>query len=318
MTNKLDGGNGNDSLYADSTALAAQGVLATNILEGGEGNDSLTARMTAGVGYFTYHYGFDVLNFLTGGDGNDSLEAYIEVRPSTYGELPLPPVENRLEGGGGNDVLVATIAAGTVGSSFLDGGAGNDRLTVIGGSGNMLNGGEGRDWLTGGIGDDQLNGGTGRDTFQFDLSVNQGADIILDFESRRDTLSFSGLSDQGVPGLVDDLNGISTITDFGLGNDVLVEFNSGSDIVFSGLGTGSIDTWSDMVFSPTTQLVGSASNDSHAANVTLFGQYSATSFPVAGDAGGATPSPYLPSPNATQMLTSRSIHDNSKLLSRAC
>jgi Ca2+-binding RTX toxin-like protein len=190
-------------------------------------------------------------NTLDGGIGNDHLEASISVSPSHTGT---EAVENRLDGGAGNDVLVATIVGGTAGSSFLTGGNGNDQLTVVGGSGNVLNGGEGRDSLTGGAGDDFLFGGKGGDTFHFDLSANQGTDTIGDFESERDILMFAGLIDQGAPGLVDDLNAISSITDSGAGNDVTVDFTSGSHIVFAGLGTGFTDSWGDIVAHPALQL----------------------------------------------------------------
>ena len=126
--------------------------------------------------------GFDASNVLVGGNGNDHLEAYIEAsRP--FGELP--PVENHLEGGNGNDILVATIASGTIGSSFVDGGAGNDELTVVGGSGNVLIGGAGHDTLIGGTGTDAMRGDAignaryGNDTFVFNL--DSGHDVIEDF-----------------------------------------------------------------------------------------------------------------------------------------
>jgi len=261
VTNNLNGGNGNDILTADSTALAQFQVFATNFLQGGNGNDVLTARLTAGVSAAVPGLlEFNVSNVVTGGNGNDHLEAYAEAMFGSVFVEELPRIENHLEGGNGVDVLLATIAEGTAGSSFLDGGAGDDQLMVIGGSGNTLIGGDGRDWLVGGVGDEQLTGGRDADTFHFDVSVNQGTDTILDFENRRDILSFSGLIDQGPPGLVDDLDAITTITDFGAGNDVVVEFDSGTHIVFSGLGTGNIDTWSEMVLHPATQLVASGSS----------------------------------------------------------
>ena len=281
VTNHLDGGNGNDVLVADSTALARLSVFAINRLEGGNGNDSLTAHLISEGTSSTK--GVDASNELSGGSGNDSLLASIEIvsdpNPSlsdlnlsntldggtgddyleaSINVVPLhegpQSLENHLYGGAGNDVLLATIGAGTVGSSFLFGGNGNDQLKVVGGSGNVLNGGEGRDSLTGGIGDDFFFGGKGADTFHFDLSVNQGTDTIGDFESERDILSFAGLIDQGAPGLVDDLNAISTITDSGAGNDVTVDFTAGSHIVFAGLGTGFTDSWSEIVAHPALQL----------------------------------------------------------------
>ena len=283
VTNHLDGGNGNDVLVADSTALARVSVLATNHLEGGNGNDSLTAHLvtgdTSGVvsidgsNVLSGGSGDDSLsasiemvsdpvsrhslsqanlsNTLDGGTGNDHLEASINMVNSHEGPQSL---ENHLEGGAGDDVLLATIVDGTTGSSFLDGGNGNDQLKVVGGSANVLNGGDGRDSLTGGTGNDFLFGGKAADTFHFDLSANQGTDTIGDFERERDILSFAGVTDHGTPGLADDLDAISTITDLGAGNDVAVDFTSGSHLVFVGVGTGHTDSWSEIVAHPALQL----------------------------------------------------------------
>jgi Ca2+-binding RTX toxin-like protein len=190
-------------------------------------------------------------NTLDGGTGNDHLEAAINMVNSHEGPQSL---ENHLEGGAGDDVLLATIVDTTTGSSFLDGGNGNDQLKVVGGSANVLNGGDGRDSLTGGTGNDFLFGGKAADTFHFDLSANQGTDTIGDFERERDILSFAGLTDHGAPGLADDLDAISTITDSGAGNDLTVDFTSGSHIVFVGLATGHTDSWSEIVAHPALQL----------------------------------------------------------------
>ena len=281
VTNHLDGGNGNDVLVADSTALARLSVLATNHLEGGNGNDSLSAHLIANAppsGVF----GVDASNVLSGGSGDDSLLASIEIASGDSGsqldisntldggsgddhleasinvvplqEGPQLAVENHLEGGAGDDVLLATIVDGTMGSSFLFGGNGNDQLKVLGGSANVVNGGAGRDSLAGGTGDDFLYGGKDADTFHFELSANQGTDTIGDFERERDILSFAGLTDQGAPGLADDLDAISTITDLGVGNDIAVDFTIGSHIVFAGIGTGHTDSWSEIVAHPALQL----------------------------------------------------------------
>ena len=52
------------------------------------------------------------------------------------------------------------------------------------------------------------------------------------------------------PGLADDLDAISTITDLGAGNDVAVDFTSGSHFVFVEVGTGHTDSWSEIVAHP--------------------------------------------------------------------
>ena len=78
VTNHLDGGNGNDVLVADSTALARLSVLATNHLEGGNGNDSLTAHLLR-MHLLAVFLAIDASNVLSGGSGDDSLSASIEI-----------------------------------------------------------------------------------------------------------------------------------------------------------------------------------------------------------------------------------------------
>ncbi|MDK3018585.1 calcium-binding protein [Pseudodonghicola flavimaris] len=104
-----------------------------------------------------------------------------------------------LKGGFGNDSL-----AGNQGNDRLLGGAGDDRLV---GGGNYdapvadrdwLFGGQGRDTLIGGANDDVLWGGKGRDTFVFDGTLDEGSDVIRDFNAARDVIEISGLSAAGV------------------------------------------------------------------------------------------------------------------------
>jgi Ca2+-binding RTX toxin-like protein len=222
VTNRLDGGKGNDSVTANATALGGR-VLALNHLEGGDGRDTLTARLDAGalggVPPVTPDL-YDVSNVLNGGSGNDRLEAVLSVRaspgvtddsravnrldggsgndtlmatvvPGTFGFLIDSPAENRLDGGSGNDILVATVAPGAVGASFLNGGSGNDQLTVIGGSENILEGGEGKDTLAGGIGNDDLMGEGGADRFVF--APQSGSDTV-DFEKGQDIIDLRPLA----------------------------------------------------------------------------------------------------------------------------
>ena len=144
-TNHLEGGNGNDSLSAHLIANAPPsgvfGVDASNVLSGGSGDDSLLASIEIASGDSGSQ--LDISNTLDGGSGDDHLEASINVVPLQEG--PQLAVENHLEGGAGDDVLLATIVDGTMGSSFLFGGNGNDQLKVLGGSANVVNGGAGRD-----------------------------------------------------------------------------------------------------------------------------------------------------------------------------
>ena len=78
--------------------------------------------------------------------------------------------------------------------------AGDDRLTAVGGSGNILDGG---------AGDDEVRGSTGADTFVFDLVAGSAdTDRAVLFDGAVDRLQFLGVSDEGAPGLVDDLDAV--------------------------------------------------------------------------------------------------------------
>jgi Ca2+-binding RTX toxin-like protein len=123
----------------------------------------------------------------------------------------------------------------------------NDSLTAVGGTDNVLNGGTGRDHLFGSIGNDRLTGGSGVDTFHFDVAVDEGNDTITDFRRGVDVLSFAGVTDVGLPGLVDDLDPLSTFTDTGPGADVVVQFAAGTQIAFARFGTGGTDSWADII-----------------------------------------------------------------------
>ncbi|WP_424631067.1 calcium-binding protein [Bradyrhizobium sp. SYSU BS000235] len=220
-TNFLDGGTGNDSLTANST-LQGGVIRGLNQLEGGDGGDSLTAHLDAlarggpGASGDLYH----VSNVLNGGTGNDSLTAFLSTAPATS-ITDNSTAENHLDGGGGSDVLTATVASGSLGTSFLDGGAGNDQLTVMGGSNNVLHGGDGRDVLTGGVGNDQLFGDAGADRFVF--AASSGHDTA-DF-TNGDTIDLTALAGEGIHNIGDldiEISSGNTVVHFDASNDVTI------------------------------------------------------------------------------------------------
>jgi Ca2+-binding RTX toxin-like protein len=107
LSNVLQGGNINDSLYGADIAL-----LDKDYLEGKDDDDTL-------LGW----YGDDTLD---GGKGNDTLDGGVgkdtignNLNNGLFGNSN----NNQLEGGAGNDYL-----GGSVGSDYLDGGTGNDTL----------------------------------------------------------------------------------------------------------------------------------------------------------------------------------------------
>jgi len=252
----LDGGDGNDSLTADSESISEVDpsgygfATLENVLIGGTGDDELTARAIA-RGYET----MSALNRLSGGSGDDRLDA-AAFASTVSGENSSS--QNILEGGSGDDVLIGEtfhFFATSDHSSQLFGGTGHDQLTVFGGSDNLLVGGSGNDSLAGGSGDDDLLGGADADTFVFNLARDQGTDRLGNFERALDRLAFSRIADAGAPGLADDLDAVSTVTDAGAGQDVTVDFTVGTTLVFANLGTGSVDSIADLVDDPLNQLL---------------------------------------------------------------
>lgn len=165
-------------------AVNDQQTGADDMLDGGFGND----RLFAGGGNDTLNGGFgnDVLfggygdDFLNGGDGDDLLEGGAG-DDDLIGSLG----NDTLVGGAGNDFLNASIGDDTLdggegddellagdGQDVLDGGAGKDRL--LGNNGNdTLRGGDGDDTLDGSDGEDDLQGGLGDDTLMGGLGADR-------------------------------------------------------------------------------------------------------------------------------------------------
>lgn len=93
-----------------------------------------------------------------------------------------------INGTAGNDTLTGTGAIDTI-----NGYDGDDILTTGGGKGNVLNGGNGNDYListgtTGSGSGNTLNGGAGNDTYYFDETSWKY--IINDTSGTRDTIRF--------------------------------------------------------------------------------------------------------------------------------
>ena len=97
-----------------------------------------------------------------------------------------------VDAGGGNDTVLVR------GAAFVDGGAGDDRITSLTNQGGILFGNAGNDTVTGGGGIDTLIGGAGTDT----LNGGHGNDTyrILDSEDSIDWIEDSGGQDTVVFG----------------------------------------------------------------------------------------------------------------------
>jgi len=200
--NVLFGGAGDDRLYVDTQTAS---------LDGGDGNDTVYARYSSGVTLdlsasielFNGSVGSDAVTAvnassaveLIGGDGDDSLTggAYADSLRGDNGD-------DWLDGGDGNDTL-----AGGNGNDWLLGGGGNDTLS----------GGSGNDTLVGGFGDDSLVGGSGADLFVF--SNVGGNDILRDFNAGQGDLI--GLAEGQTYTLATDVSGNARIV-FGASDTV--------------------------------------------------------------------------------------------------
>ena len=280
VENIVDGGAGNDRIEVFSSVSSTFAKLRVDVA-GGDGDDVITARTRSDLSD-----GSDTRARIDGGDGDDRIDSILE-----YGPLgsAAPRIVHRVNGGDGDDRITASIVFEPSGEGFasainrLDGGAGADQMTgvvvglgrsifdgggdddvlrVEGGQNNLLSAGGGLDRMFAGSGTDRLLGGGEADDFVFDVTKDQGADRILDFEGDRDRLCFAGLADNGLQGLADDLDATTTVLDQGAGLDVVVTFDSGTILTFEGCGLGSdfigeplIDSLADLVENARTQLV---------------------------------------------------------------
>lgn len=248
-TNTIDSGEHNDIVKASAVAYGVAQTL-SNDITAGSGNDQVLAEIIVPASA-TIDWGTAALTNVVRGDaGNDILHAVISGRSEDHSGGGF--ARNVVYGGDNNDTITAELIDTYSGRNWVEGGLGNDLITVIGGEGNYLGGdggrdtligGEGADVLSGGTGEDTLTGNGGADTFVFDLSVT-GTDIIRDFQSN-DRLYFVGLEDHGAAGLMDDLAAVSWVKD--TGTDVRLRLDNGAPIVFEGLGDGTIKSLGDFL-----------------------------------------------------------------------
>ena len=178
---EVDGGAGQDTVYARNDVVALDGVEVI-ILQGG---DDISATGDLGDNDI---YGNTGDNALLGARGNDRLNgrAGDDVWDGMTGD-------DILLGGSGNDHL-----DGGTGNDTLNGGVGND--TLIGNTGDdLLLGGIGNDVIIGGAGNDLLQGGAGRDSFVFqalaDVEFGVSTARILDFTHGWDVIDLSDMVD---------------------------------------------------------------------------------------------------------------------------
>jgi Ca2+-binding RTX toxin-like protein len=266
----MKGGEGNDSYHVDNKG--------DQVIEfEGEGVDVVHATIALSQGFanvedYDFRKAVSVVNFtgtedanriwssafsdtLRGGDGDDTY--YINGAGDKVLELA----------GEGVDSIVASLSIGKLADNVENltlqywssavNGTGNslDNKIVGNEKNNVLTGGIGDDWLAGDRGNDTLVGGSGEDTFSFSRvglgGVLSGHDVISDFDGENDILRFELVGDGNNNGTAGDLaDFVASVTDQGVGQNVVVQLLNGGSITFTGIGTGSIDSLTDLVADP--------------------------------------------------------------------
>ena len=194
------GGAGNDTLAGGGGNDTITGGAGADTLTGGAGNDTLTGG--AGADQFNIDAGADSITDL-GFGGAD----IVKVSNDATVTATVPEVDGVVlswvatagtVNNGTFTINIETLAGGVnlsnaTGSNGFTVNLGNDSDEAIGsGMADTIVGGDGNDIITGGAGADTLTGGDGADTFNFVDS--NGADIIADFTTTSDKLSFDGMT----------------------------------------------------------------------------------------------------------------------------
>jgi Ca2+-binding RTX toxin-like protein len=186
----VHGGAGHDFLVggagADNSGL--QGMTGTAGLIGGDGDDTLVGRG-----------GNDILD---GDGGNDTLDADLDTVDYSQDGGSSAVIVNLATGTatdswGATDTLksienvigtaLADAITGSTSSNVLSSGSGDDNIF----------GEEGDDTLVGGFGADNLTGGIGFNVFRY-YATNEGNDLITDFVSGSNRLSFASSAFGGI------------------------------------------------------------------------------------------------------------------------
>nr|WP_276617181.1 calcium-binding protein [Pseudomonas syringae] len=199
----LTGGDGSDSYYVDD---AADRVVETNADAQVGGVDTVYSSLASytlganvenivinstgaanatGNALDNLIYAGAGDNVMDGRDGNDTVSYLFATAGVT---VALNTSAQQATGGSGLDTLKFT--ENLIGSQFADTLTGNKNA-------NTLSGGDGNDTLSGGAGDDVLIGGSGADT----LIGGTGADHYV----------FNSITDTGLGGLRDIINGFKTV-----------------------------------------------------------------------------------------------------------
>lgn len=222
----ISAGPGDDVVCAGSGDDNINGGLGDDLIFDGPDDDTVNAGPGDDIidGYRSFYFRnvCSKAEVYNGGDGNDIIIG-VAHNPEDSEPANCPKIRPlRVDGGTGNDTL--TVSGGPF---TINGGAGNDTLigsdsilgTIIGGSGNdtisgvtTANGGSGNDKITGTNGGDNLKGGKGNDT----IDGGKGDDAI-NGGGGKDTLKGGGGADMIKGG-----KGRDTI-DGGAGSDACID-----------------------------------------------------------------------------------------------
>ena len=263
--NTLQGGFGNDTLLGSQGNDILSGGFGEDTLNGNAGNDTLSAgqgndlvRGGQGDDLMSGSSGVDTLfgdlgnDMILGDTGNDIISGNAGNDTIYGGEN-----NDQIDGGEGNDLL-----AGEEGNDNITGNAGDD--IIKGNDGNdIVNGNEGDDLITGNAGNDTLNGGAGNDNIRGGrnddiISGDQGADFLYG-DLGNDTIIGGEGGDYLIGGegndfatggggrdsfVISPATGTDTISDFAVGQDLLVVTNNlafGQLSITQGTGTQAQD-----------------------------------------------------------------------------
>lgn len=218
----LNGGLGNDVLwggagtiadYSDVAPTVSAGVTVTVNYSGGEYRGTVTGASGTDTTHDILHFvgsafndtfnGSDANETFQGNGGSDIIQGGAGSDTITFTDGEGYGVTVNLgngtasDGFGDSDSL--SDIENVIGSDYSDDITGSDSVNVLdGGDGaDSINGGAGADTLIGGFGADTLTGGDGDDIFtvsNVSHSTLAAPDVITDFGSGIDRLSFSGAS----------------------------------------------------------------------------------------------------------------------------
>jgi Ca2+-binding RTX toxin-like protein len=197
-----------ERLDLEGSATNATGNALNNTLVGNSLNNLLNGA--AGSDYMRGGGGNDIYIVAAGGDitdedpgqGTDTVRSYINWTLSADVERLELQGSGNLNGTGNT---LANTLVGNSGVNIMNGGDGNDYI-ITGAGNDTLNGGNHNDTLVGGAGVDAMNGGAGNDTFLYQLLSDTGVgpanrDTINGFVHGQDRINLAALdANTGVGG----------------------------------------------------------------------------------------------------------------------